>query len=171
VNVRRQRLTEFQALPHGAGRARFRPEWEETKFGTCLDPSQRQHVDLVRIVAKLAGWLKQLEHVDGPTVLLVRSDHLFAWREVWSHEGFLGSAGLILEGIGTRSWPSAVLAYEEPAKAAGPTWSIVDEGFRFTTGTSTPGHPRSGLLVSNPNARFPLAPGEEEALLGPKMLW
>ncbi len=159
---------DFQPLPEATGRARL----SEGNCGRWVYPFTQQS-DLARIASKLHGkWWEQLASAPGPTLLIVRAEHLF---DVSSVSAFLATAQRIantvrpiLEG---KAMVGGVLVYEEPFWAPFPR-NFQNEGtFRVSTGVSLSGTARFAVLVPAPAARVPLQPDELDCFISRLPVW
>lgn len=149
-------------LPFGAGTARY------VGTGGGYDVPVSPQDDLKRIKQKMNAWLAQLEGIDSPTLLLVRTRNLF--RKLESKETALVLLGL-QSMLRARTVPSALLLYEERPAAPPPSSHRIGRQFRLTRGASPHGFSRSAALIANASARHALSADECDLLLGPKMLW
>jgi hypothetical protein len=155
-------------LPHGSGRARL---------VAATDPSPgwtipvRQRDDLARIGSNLrAKWLRQPRAVDGPTVLVVLTQHLFPVTDAHTLGEAHRVADALREGLREHNVPSAILIHEEPFWPP-PSGSLhIEDGWRFVLGASE-GRYRAALLAVNPSARVSLTATELDQLIGPTMRW
>ena len=163
VEVVTSRDEAFRVLPHDSGRARFDLDGR----GWTLPVGQ--HDDLTRIGSNLrAKWVRQLQTVTGPTLLVVLTRAMFpSSRTV---ESVHRAVAALTETLARRKMIGAVLLHEEPFEAAPPHALHVDANWRFTMGAHE-GRARFALLVNNTAARVPLTVQELEPLVGTFMHW
>lgn len=158
---------EYVDLLRGTGRARIAPN----NCGACGYPIDQQD-ELVRLASKLRQkWWKQLASASGPTLLVVRAEHVLRWPDV-------ASLGLAARRMAAALAPclsrlpmiGGVLVYEEPFLA--PTWpAFADEGDVRVRRDTSNGCARMMALVPNPAATAPLTVDELSRFVGPEVVW
>jgi hypothetical protein len=158
---------EYVDLPRGTGRARIAPN----NCGACGYPIDQQD-ELVRLASKLRQkWWKQLASAIGPTLLVVRTEHVLGWPDI-------ASLGRAARRLATALAPclsrlpmvGGVLVYEEPFLA--PTWPAFADAsdVRVRRDTSN-GCARMMALVPNPAAAVRLTEDELSRFVGPEVVW
>jgi hypothetical protein len=158
---------EFHDLPRGTGRARI----AAINVGSCGYPIT-QYDELVRIETKLREkWWKKFRSSDGPTLLIVRTTHVFGSTAP-------ASVGAVARRIANvlaprlRASPKigGVLVYDEPFLP--PVWPLfADAGDVRVRMDTSAGCARQMALVPNPAAAVPLTEHELSRFVGPEIMW
>jgi hypothetical protein len=146
----------------GDGFLRRRGEPHELLLG----PADKD--DRARLLERLAKWnySEQLAGVDGPTVLLVRSQSAFVQATVGQVREWMAGLSALLADV---PHVSALVVVEE---GGGPPTFQTQGNLRFLVGLDPDDRvPRTVLLVSNSGARSPLTAEELDALTSPSMIW
>jgi hypothetical protein len=155
-------------LPHGAGQAQFVADRRAARGWLSPVP---QRDDLARVVPQLGrNWVRQLEAVDGPTLVIGLTENLFVASDADALNEARHIASVLRDCLRARAVPGAVLLHEEPFLPPSAPVLHLDDGWRFTRGSSD-GRARSALLVQSGSARIPLTADELEVLIGPTMPW
>jgi hypothetical protein len=166
LNVKTNRITEYQELPQETGRARF----VDGNMGRWIFPLNRAP-EINRLINRLRGkYRKQLEEVNEPTLVVVRTSMLFKA----SIESIVSSVESLTERIrpvlSSLKKISAVLLYDDPFLPPLAPASIWNPNDRLLIGSKN-GCARVALLVPNINALLPLTKDEMALLIGPSMIW
>ncbi len=162
-----QRDHSWRDLPEGAGRARYAEEPAEA--GWTVPVSQQP--DLKRLLSNLRSkWVRQLDAADGPTLLVVLTEHLFSMKLDAQRAQIPSIVDALQKTLSGRRMLGGVLLHEEPFLPARVPIFDSGEDWSFTTGSSE-GRARTALLARNSSARVPLTIDEIDLLLGPRMGW
>lgn len=158
----------WRDLPHDSGRARLVAATDSSPGWTM---PVRQRDDLARIGSNLrAKWLRQPRAVQGPTVLVVLTQHLFPAPDAHTLDEVRRIVHALREGLREHNVPSAIIIHEEPFWPPPSSSLQIEDGWRFVLG-ATEGRYRAALLVANPSARVSLTATELDQLIGPMMRW
>lgn len=159
--------SSWRDLPDGAGRARHTEDPAEAGW-TIPVPQQSA---LKRLLSNLRSkWVRQLATADGPTLLVVLTEDMFAVKLDTLREQVPSAVEMLQKILPGRRMLSGVLLHEEPFLPERAAVFFSGEDWRFTTG-STEGRFRTALLALNSSSRFPLTTEEIDLLLGPRMCW
>ncbi len=158
----------LRELPGGSGTARISKANQNV---ASLRSPVVQHDDLSRVLDKLQwDWVRQLATVQGPTLLVALSRHLFLEHP----SGLAQSIGetIVAVSVALRERPmiGGILLHEESFMPQSSPLIYCCDQFRFVMGGSE-GHDRTLLFIPNPNANVPLSSEEFEPLVGPNMQW
>ncbi len=128
--------------------------------------------DLKRLIGKLKGkWYRKVRTLEGPAVLVVRTQMLAAPDPSRVAAIADDVAQVLSEELRGTARFSAVLVYEEPMWPPPTPAFVLTETHWLVLGSSDCRSYRVALLVPNPAARVRLTEDENDAFVCPRMLW
>jgi len=125
--------------------------------------------DIHRLRQRMRQKSRQLV-ADGPSILVVRSRHLFAFDH-HREEMLARTLEMLDEELGRLKDIGAVIVYETWLGSPRSTGSRRDGGFAILEGAEQGGRARVAAFVANANAAHPLSDAELEAFIGKNAFW